>query len=202
MSLTQLHARLRTLDMPYFRSKDAAAWLDLSTTQASRVLAQLSSTGHLIKLSRGRWAHPERIRPFMLPQALTAPRLSYVSLYSALYHHEMIEQIPEVVYGVTTERTRRAETPLGPVSLHQVAPRFCCGFDSVAYGINLATPEKALVDTLYLTPARSHLFRALPEFELPRAFKISVARRYLERIDSPSRRTIVAGRLEEICARR
>ena len=64
-----------------------------------------------------------------------------MSLYSALQYHGIIEQIPSVVYAVTTGRTQRIETPA-------------------------ATPEKALVDTLYLRPARSNLFRKLPEAEL------------------------------------
>lgn len=34
----------------------------------------------------------------------------------------------------------------------------------------MATPEKALIDFLYLSPARSNLFRVLPELELPRDF--------------------------------
>ena len=37
-------------------------------------------------------------------------------------------------------------------------------------GVKIASPEKALLDALYLRPARSRLFRALPELELPRTF--------------------------------
>ncbi|HEX9622015.1 MAG TPA: hypothetical protein VF989_17835, partial [Polyangiaceae bacterium] len=47
------------------------------------------------------------------------------------------------------------------------APRFFAGFELMdGNGVKLATPEKALVDTLYLAPARSRLFCALPELEL------------------------------------
>lgn len=202
MKLTALHARLRELEMPYFRSRDAAAWLGVSDSDVSRVLTDLAETGHVIKLARGRWAHPERMKPFMLPQALVAPRPAYVSLYSALHHHGMIEQIPDVVYGVTTLRAHRVSTPIGGASLHHVAPSFFFGYESVEYGVNLATAEKALLDVLYLSPGRSRLFAALPELELPRGFKVTRAREMVQRVTPRSRQTIVAQRLEGLLRER
>jgi hypothetical protein len=68
-------------------------------------------------------------------------------------------------------------------------------------GIKLATPEKALVDFLYLSPTRGRLFTALPELELPRGFRRSVAREWVRRIPSQRLRTIVARRLDEVLAR-
>ena len=51
-------------------------------------------------------------------------------------------------------------------------PAFFFGYeDAGRAGGRLTTPEKALVDSLYPTPARSRLFRALPELEWPKAFK-------------------------------
>jgi hypothetical protein len=62
----------------------------------------------------------------------------------------------------------------------------------------MASPEKALVDFLYLAPARSMLFRALPELELPRGFSVGRARAMTKRIESPRRRTMVARALERV----
>ena len=75
----------------------------------------------------------------------------------------MISQVPAVTYAVTLARTRRFVTLLGTVSLHHVQPRFFFGYeDAGRAGGRLATPEKALVDFLYLTPARSRVFRRFP----------------------------------------
>jgi hypothetical protein len=65
----------------------------------------------------------------------------------------------------------------------------------------MASPEKALVDFLYLGPARSMLFRALPELELPRRFNARLARAMTGRIESARRRVMVERALERVLAR-
>lgn len=66
----------------------------------------------------------------------------------------------------------------------------------------LARREKALVDFLYLAPARSGLFAALPEIEIPRGFSLPKARQMASRIQSPQRRIYVLDRLKKITAPR
>lgn len=43
---------------------------------------------------------------------------------------------------------------------------------------------------LYLTPARSNLFRALPELEWPKRFSVRRARSIVDRIEAVRRRTL------------
>jgi predicted transcriptional regulator of viral defense system len=201
MKLIDAHARLSNLTVPTFTTNEAAAWLRIDRNHASQVLARLARSKHVAKLARGRWALPERITPFMLPEALTAPKPSYVSLYSALHEHGMIEQIPDIVYAVTLAPTQLIRSPLGAVSLHHVAPRFFFGYELIpSTGVKLASPEKALLDVLYLRPARSRLFRALPELELPRSFSKARALAMLPRIASPARRSLVRQQLETVLA--
>jgi len=66
------------------------------------------------------------------------------------------------------------------------------------HGVQLARPEKALLDLLYLTPARSRLFAALPEVELPPRFGRREAGRWLRRIPSGPRRTLVQRKLRAL----
>lgn len=66
---------------------------------------------------------------------------------------------------------------------------------------DVATPEKALVDYLYLAPTKSKLFRALPELELPRSFRRREARRFAQNIASSARRTFVFEALARIMER-
>jgi hypothetical protein len=148
------------------------------------------------------WAFPDRVDPLTLPGRLTAPLPSYVSLQSALYVHGMISQIPAVTYAVSLARARRFDTPLGVVSVHHVTPGFFFGFeDTGRQGALIASPEKALVDFLYLAPARSMLFRALPEVDLPRGFSTRLARAITARIESARRRMMVVRSLQRILAR-
>ena len=199
MRLIDALATLSAMQAPVFDTADAAARLGVDAAHASTVLARLAATRHVVRLRRGVWAFRDRVDPLALPEYLTSPLPSYVSLQSALYRHGMIEQVPVVTYAVSLARTRRYTTPLGAVSIHHVDPGFFFGFeDAGSSGGRLATPEKALVDFLYLAPARSRLFRALPELELPARFSPRRARAIVSRIESVRRRTMVSRALEAI----
>jgi hypothetical protein len=96
--------------------------------------------------------------------------------------------MPNVIYAVSVGRTRVYRTPLGTVSVHHLQPEFFFGFETnAATGGAMATPEKALLDLLYLRPARSNLFRALPELELPPTFDVASARQMIQRIAASRR---------------
>jgi hypothetical protein len=114
----------------------------------------------------------------------------------------MIEQIPSMIFLVSLARSARVETGLGTYSVHHVQPAFFNGFEPIPdSGSKLSTPEKALVDFFYLSPTRGRLFTALPEIELPRGFRRSVAREWVGRILSQRLRTIVGRRLDEMLVR-
>jgi len=192
-------ATLSAMQAPVFDTGDAAVHLGVDAAHASTVLARLATARHVVRLRRGVWAFRDRVDPLALPEYLTSPLPSYVSLHSALYLHGMIEQVPAVTYAVSLARTRRFATPLGTVSIHHVDAGFFFGFeDAGSSGGRLAPPEKALVDFLYLAPARSRLFRALPELELPARFSRRRARAFVARIGSARRRAMVSRALDAI----
>ncbi len=194
-------ATLLKLDAPVFTTADAAALLKTPRSHASQTLRRLAAAGHLVPLARGRWGTPGKLEPFALPEYLTAPLPAYVSLYSAMFHHGMIEQIPTVVYAVTLARARRRATPLAMVDLRHVNPSFFFGYESHGRrGIKIAVPEKALLDALYLAAGRSRGFGAFPEIELPKTFSIRTARSMLARIPSAALRGRVEARLEAVLA--
>lgn len=198
MRLVDVHARLLELKIPAFRTSDAAALLKIGNGHASTLLARLADAGHILHLGRTRWVFKERAEPLALPEYLTSPFPSYISLQSALYFHGIISQIPEVTYAVSIARTKIYETALGTVSVHHIHPKFFWGFEPVGRGAaKMATPEKALIDFFYLSPGKSRLFRALPELEIPRGFSIQQARKIIARIASIRRRTLVRKAFEE-----
>jgi len=199
MRLVDVHARLLRMGVPVFQTSDAAAYLGIGSAHASKLLARLAAASHLVRLGRGRWGFKDRIDPFALPEYLTTPYPSYVSLQSALYHHGLISQIPSVIYAVSLARTRTYPTPLGTVSVHHIDPSFFFGHQPAAKrSIKIATPEKALIDFLYLGPARTRLFRALPELEFSKGFKVNEARKIIGQIRPVRRRNHVSRLFEEI----
>jgi len=199
MNLIETHARILRMGSNVFRTADAAVYLGVSNSTASQTLARLAGAGHLLSLRHGVWAVPGRLDALALPGHLTAPFPSYVSLQSALYYHGVISQIPNVIYAVSVGRTRMFRTPLGTVSIHHLQPEFFFGFEVMeTAGVAMATPEKALLDYLYLKPARSNLFRALPELELPSKFNVKSARQMIQRIPSVRRRTLVVQSFDQL----
>ncbi|HMR79104.1 MAG TPA: hypothetical protein PKD61_28560, partial [Polyangiaceae bacterium] len=187
MKLTEAHRALVALPNATFTTNDAATLLGIESSHATKVLTRLSATGHVLRLARGRWALPDALDPFLIPEALTAPLPSYISLHTALHHHGLIEQIPSTVYAVTLAPSaeRRAPDARG----HGIAPScrsgFFFGFETAPGGAKVARSEKALLDFLYLRPGRSRRFRSLPELTLPRGFSATWARGAIDRIAIP-----------------
>ncbi len=195
--------RLKRLRLPAATTSDAAAVLGLAIDAASHTMRRLGRAGLVTPVRRGLWALTEHPDPLALAEYVTAPYPSYVSLQSALYLHGMIEQMPMMTYLVSLARSGRVETKLGTYSVHHVQPELFDGFEHrSATGLKLATPEKALVDFLYLSPTRSRLFAALPELELPRRFSASAARAWVRRIPAGRLRTVAGRKLEELLGKR
>jgi predicted transcriptional regulator of viral defense system len=199
MKLTDVHARLKKLKAPVFRTADVMAYLDVKKDHASRLLARLEDSNHIVRIKRGLWIFPEELEPLALPEYLTAPFPSYISMQSALYYHGMISQIPTITYSVSLARTRIFKTSLGTFSIHHITPSFFLGYKPVGkFGIKMAIPEKALLDFLYMGPAKSKLFCSLPELELPRKFGVRGVRQMIHRISSLGRRTLLEKRFQEL----
>jgi predicted transcriptional regulator of viral defense system len=200
MTLAGALEKLHALGPPVFRSMDAAAVLATTAANASTILARLGRHGHVVRIKRGLWALPGT-DPLAVVPHLTAPLPGYVSLQSALYAHGMISQIPDVVFCVSLARTRRYRSALGTVSIHHLPAEMFFGYEASRDGsFSIATPEKALLDFLYLGPAKSRLFAALPELELPTAFSRQRLAAMISRIPDRKRRSYVQSRVEKLLA--
>jgi predicted transcriptional regulator of viral defense system len=124
-----------------------------------RQLSRWVRAGRLHQLRRGLYAVAppfERVRPHPF---LVANRLvpgSYVSLQSALAHFSLIPESVPATTSVTIGRPGRWDTPLGTYLFRHIQPDFLAGFRRVTLTGRmeafLATPEKALLDLVYLEP--------------------------------------------------
>lgn len=197
MNSRDAYAALRRLGVPVITTADAAAALRQSTSAAAKTLSRLASSGLITGVRHGTWWVDGPVDPYRLPDYLTAPMDSYLSLHTALHIHGLIEQIPQVIYVSSLARSQRITTSAGAFSVHHLAPEVFGGYEMNEAGVRLATPEKALFDFAYLSAGRSRLFTALPELELPRRFRRSELRRWLARIPSARSRTITMHKLGE-----
>jgi hypothetical protein len=97
-----------------------------------------------------------------------------VSFLSALQLHGMISQIPKSIFVATTGPQRGLVTKRGRFEFFQIHPRMMkdgVEWRDAPLPFRLASPEKALLDTLYLSTRKGRRFRALPEIEMPAAFR-------------------------------
>jgi len=193
----EAYADLRQLGRPVFTTREAAAlWRD-EQTSASRRLGRFEKAGLTRRVQRGLWTLDSEIEPRVAAPYLTAPLPSYVSLFSALADHGMIEQLPRQISLVSLGRPRRIVTGLGVYVVHQLAPALFGGFEGSDRSGYLAQPEKALFDLVYVRAAAGS--RAyLPELSLPADFDRRELTRWSDRIADRRLRTMVSRRLREL----
>ncbi len=194
-------ARLRALRVPVIRTADAVVALGQSQTTASQTLVRLARAGLVKAIRHGLYGLDDVVDALLLPEHLTAPLPSYVSLQTALHLHGLVEQIPEVVYAVSLARSQRVVTTVGTFSIHRLAPEIFGGFAETPSGVKLAEPEKALFDFAYLSGGRSRLFTSLPELELPKRFRRKELAGWVARIPSARGRTLTSQKLDALLAR-
>jgi hypothetical protein len=202
MTSLTAYARLVALGLPVIRTSEAAAVLGVSAMTAAQALRRLTQAGLLRPLRHGQvWVPQGPIDPWVALEFVSAPYPAYASLYSALFIHGVLSQVPAVHYAVTLGRTQTVQTSAGTYSLHQVAPACFGGFTRLPSGAQLATVEKALFDLAYFAATRSRTFARPPELELPGRLDHRELERWLAAIPSPRRAVQVRTALQELLRR-
>lgn len=193
---------MQNLGRAVFTTKEIAALSGISVTAAGLTLKRMERRGIIGKAKRGIWYNPKqpRFSPFALVPFLAGTHQAYVSFLSALHLHGLISQIPELIYVATTGHTRTTSTPIGVYSFHRIHPAFFDGFEW--YGgerdFLIATPEKALVDSLYVSSRRGRRFGHFPEIEIVPGFSFRRAWDWTKRIPEPRIRVYVSRRLRQL----
>ena len=124
-------------------------------------LTRWVKSGQVYQLRRGLYAlapPSQKVRPHPFVIANRLQRASYVSLQSALAFYGLIPDIVQVTLSVTAGRPKRWETPLGVFEFRRVKPKLLRGYQMMelqdgtkpAQEALVATPEKALLDLVYL----------------------------------------------------
>lgn len=197
MKQSEIYAQLRGLEGPVVRTREAAALWHTDEGNARRRLRSLADAGLILSPRSGLWALDPALDPFALAPYLTAPLPAYVSTFSALAAHGMIEQIPGRISVASLDRSRRIETSIGAFQIHHLAPELFGGYLDWERGGFIASPEKALFDLVYLRAAAGGSAHP-PELFLPEGFETEAPHIWTERIRSPRLQTMVRRRLREL----
>ena len=132
---------------------------DVSAVLVRLQLSRWVKTGRLLQLRRGLYALAPTWRkvephPFLIANRLR--RGSYVSLQSALAYHGVIPEHVPMVTSVGPGRPGTVRTPLGAFQFNHLAGTLLFGYSRVEIASRqfafVASPEKALLDLVHLTP--------------------------------------------------
>ena len=132
---------------------------DVSPGAIQKQLARWVKAGKLIQVRRGLYTLAEPYQKVSPHPFLVANRLkgaSYVSLQSALAYHGTIPEYVPVVTSVTTGRPGTMNTTLGNFLFKHIKKPLFSGYRELEVEKGqrafVATPEKSLLDLVYLTP--------------------------------------------------
>ncbi len=144
-------------DDPVFESSILLAG-HIDPKQVRTQLSRWVKSGRIYRLRRGLYsvAPPyQKVKPHPFLIANHLQRASYVSMQSALSYYGMIPEVMHSTISVTAGRPERLKTPLGIFEFRHIKTDLLFGYQMTDLGGQsalVATPEKALLDLIYLQP--------------------------------------------------
>jgi predicted transcriptional regulator of viral defense system len=135
----------------------------VSPSMVRQQLSRWVKSGRVYQLRRGLYAIAppyQKVKPHPFLIANSIQRASYVSGQSALAFYGLIPDTVHATLSVTTGRPKRLETPLGVFEFRHIKPELLRGYRMTVLQDRtfpeqqalVATPEKALLDLVYLQP--------------------------------------------------
>ena len=190
---------LGTLRKPVITTAEASAVWGMAAPSASKALTRLAEAHVVQRVGQGMWAIGSgTLDVYEVAPVITRPYPNYISMYSALFRHAMIDQIPRHVDLMSLGRPMKVATSVSLFTVHHIHESSFGGFSGqTLIRSGLATAEKALVDTVMVLGVRSGLV-TLPEIDLSEDFDIEAMWGWVERISSTRLRTITKRNLARL----
>jgi predicted transcriptional regulator of viral defense system len=166
-------------------------------------LSRWKKAGKIYQLRRGLYSiappyQRQQPHPFLVANHLQ--KASYVSLQSALSFYGLIPEVVNITTSVSTGRPERLDTPLGTFEFRHIKTELLFGYRMTELGEQsalIATPEKALLDLIYLQPGGDSP-AYLKELRLQNIEKLDkdLLRRQSEKFNTPKLQNAVKGILQ------
>lgn len=125
------------------------------------LLCRFVKDGRLKRIMRGYYTF-DILKVDFEEFACTVKKPSYISLEYALYHHGLIDHVPESITLVTTGKSQRISCEGKELEYSHIREDLCFGYEIVGNTL-IATKEKALFDMAYLTGLSKRTFRFTPK---------------------------------------
>jgi predicted transcriptional regulator of viral defense system len=146
--------RNRFFEFGCFSSNQVYAWHE---TFDKNNLTRWTKQGYVLRLRQGFYCFPEYLRQpnfsFYVSNYIYKP--SYVSLHSALAFYGIIPEAVTQITAVSSLKTADFQNNFGSFSYMKIKHELIFGYEQKPFGersLLIATPEKAILDLLYLYP--------------------------------------------------
>lgn len=192
---------IKKLGRPVFTTFELTQISGKSQSTIVQSLNYLEKQGIIFKIYKGIWGEVGgNISAYSVVPFLFFHSRAYVSFISALHLYGIIEQIPKVVTVASISHTRIIKTEIATYEVHRISPSFFDGF--VWYkgqgSFLIAEPEKALIDSLYLSARKKKQFSYFPELHIPETFSFKKAEDWIKKIKDKKIRKNVYKKFLEI----
>jgi len=192
-------------DFIIFTTRDFANYSSISMPAASKRLLRLADKKLLTRITKGLWANTSHpwFHPLACVPYLLGKEQGYVSFLTVLHLHGLISQIPKTLQIATTGHARTLNSPVGHYEFLQIKPELMkqgAEWSDTHLPYLIATAEKALIDTLYLSTRKNRRFARLPEVDIRQtAFRKREFERLLNQLPIPPRiLTVIRTRWEAL----
>lgn len=140
--------KLQELNKDYYSVKDIERVLNMPIDSLRGQLTRWCKKGVLIRITKGIYApYGTEINVLKIANQMYYP--SYLSFESVLSKYGILSQVPYTLTFATPKRTRKMILNDVGVEFTKLSDTYFFGY-TFENGINIASPEKALVDCLYL----------------------------------------------------
>ena len=140
--------KLEELKKDYYSVKDLERIIGIPVDNLRKQLTRWVEKGILIRIAKGIYApYGTEIDVLKIANQMYYP--SYLSFESVLSKYGILSQVPYTLTFATPKRTRKMILNDTEVEFTKLSDKYYFGY-AFENGINIASPEKALVDCLYL----------------------------------------------------
>ena len=165
----------------YFTPKNIAKVLGISYASAVVSCSRYVKSGILLRIKRGLYALQERWRALVYPETFLIANIlevpSYISLTTALSFYEITTQIQRDFFeSISLKRTKEINLGEKTFIFKKINQDLYRGFKRIN-GCFIATPEKALLDAIYLSSINK--------------YSLDISALDIERIDKKKIKTLI-----------
>lgn len=140
--------KLEKLKKDYYSVKDLERIIDIQVGNLRKQLTRWVEKGILVRIAKGVYApYGTEIDVLKIANQMYYP--SYLSFESVLSKYGILSQVPYTLTFATPKRTRKMILNDTEVEFTKLSDKYYFGY-VFEDGVNIASPEKALVDCLYL----------------------------------------------------